>query len=144
MNCPDCYSILSTKAVKYPVDAIVVHKCNVCDGIWIAGTSLKRLLTSEPSAPSYEKIVEIINQKNHLSGTKNCPSCENKKLHVLKIRGVELDYCESCNGMYFDKGELEGVIPKLKSEGFKYDDAGMGTYWVFEVITWVLVGIFSG
>lgn len=37
----------------------------------------------------------------------NCPCCENKELRpVLTQQGVQVELCDACNGIWFDKGEL--------------------------------------
>ena len=35
-----------------------------------------------------------------------CPSCHGK-MKGYKYRGIELDKCKDCNGIWFDKGEIE-------------------------------------
>lgn len=38
----------------------------------------------------------------------NCPVCENKKLHHVTVRSVELDICsDGCQGIWFDQRELK-------------------------------------
>jgi Zn-finger nucleic acid-binding protein len=37
-----------------------------------------------------------------------CPVC-NEPLIALELKGVELDYCPSCHGMWLDAGELEQI-----------------------------------
>ncbi len=36
-----------------------------------------------------------------------CPKCQSIDLLKVKEKGVELDYCEQCGGIWFDRGELE-------------------------------------
>ena len=36
----------------------------------------------------------------------DCPVCD-KPLIVVEHRGIELDWCPSCRGLWFDAGELE-------------------------------------
>ncbi len=36
----------------------------------------------------------------------HCPKC-GMKMHEVKLRGVDVDVCFSCNGVFLDKGELE-------------------------------------
>jgi len=36
----------------------------------------------------------------------NCPCCNDPML-VLELEQVEVDYCESCGGIWLDSGELE-------------------------------------
>jgi Zn-finger nucleic acid-binding protein len=35
-----------------------------------------------------------------------CPKCDSALL-ILKLKGVEVDYCETCRGIWLDAGELE-------------------------------------
>ena len=44
-----------------------------------------------------------------------CPSCKNPML-VVEYQQIEVDYCGSCQGVWFDAGELELML----------DSAGMG------------------
>ena len=39
----------------------------------------------------------------------NCPKCAGK-LESYKFMGFALDRCESCEGIWLDKGELEGIL----------------------------------
>ena len=37
----------------------------------------------------------------------NCPTCKTSELRpVLTKQGVEVDYCDSCGGIWLDKGEI--------------------------------------
>ena len=37
----------------------------------------------------------------------NCPACKASELRpVLTKQGVEVDYCDSCGGIWLDKGEI--------------------------------------
>ena len=44
-----------------------------------------------------------------------CPVC-NCDMIVVEYHNIELDYCNSCKGVWFDSGELELT---LKSQGFE-------------------------
>ncbi len=35
-----------------------------------------------------------------------CPKC-GMQMHEVKLRGVDVDVCFSCNGIFLDQGELE-------------------------------------
>jgi len=51
-----------------------------------------------------------------------CPNCKNDELRpVFTKQGVEVDYCDSCKGIWLDKGELYHFIkkPKLVSQKLK-------------------------
>ncbi len=40
----------------------------------------------------------------------NCPVCCNEPMIVLELKGVEIDYCLNCKGIWLDSGELELLI----------------------------------
>jgi hypothetical protein len=38
-----------------------------------------------------------------------CPVCKNEMI-ILELNQVEIDYCSSCKGIWFDNGELELIF----------------------------------
>jgi len=40
-----------------------------------------------------------------------CPKC-GMDLHTIELHGVKIDRCASCDGTFFDKGELEQVMQR--------------------------------
>jgi hypothetical protein len=44
-----------------------------------------------------------------------CPKC-GLEMHEVKLRGVDVDVCFSCNGVFLDQGELE-QLEKPESRG---------------------------
>lgn len=45
----------------------------------------------------------------------HCPKC-GLQMHEVKLRGVDVDVCFSCNGVFLDQGELER-LEKPESRG---------------------------
>ncbi len=45
----------------------------------------------------------------------HCPKC-GMEMHEVKMRGVDVDVCFSCNGVFLDQGELEH-LQKPESKG---------------------------
>ena len=41
-----------------------------------------------------------------------CPVCKDVTLLMSEKRGVEIDYCPECRGIWLDRGELEKIIEK--------------------------------
>ncbi len=61
------------------------------------------------------EIPKFSNMKALIPGKRKCPTCSNSNLHIFKLEEIELDVCKSCNGVFFDDGELEqlaGEIPE--------------------------------
>ena len=47
-----------------------------------------------------------------------CPACK-KDMFVVEYKQVELDYCHSCHGAWFDAGELELLLESGGIDGSK-------------------------
>lgn len=45
-----------------------------------------------------------------------CPKC-GKNMIEIDMEGILIDKCESCQGIYFDAGELELLLDSKKSQG---------------------------
>ena len=63
-----------------------------------------------------------------------CPVCKDVTLLMSEKKGIEIDYCPECRGIWLDRGELEKLIEKEKEvinsnndydERDKYDDKHM-------------------
>ena len=46
----------------------------------------------------------------------HCPKC-GLKLQEVKFRGVDVDACFACGGVFLDKGELEHIATKEETKG---------------------------
>lgn len=45
----------------------------------------------------------------------NCPIC-NVALVMAERRGVEIDYCPQCRGIWLDRGELDKIIERSEQQ----------------------------
>ncbi len=41
-----------------------------------------------------------------------CPVCKDVTLLMSEKKGIEIDYCPECRGIWLDRGELEKIIEK--------------------------------
>lgn len=48
---------------------------------------------------------------------KLCPNCVNVKLRIADRKGIEIDYCPQCSGIWLDCGELNKIIDRSASKG---------------------------
>ena len=46
-----------------------------------------------------------------------CPVCKDVNLLMSEKKGVEIDYCPECRGIWLDRGELEKLIEKEEKYG---------------------------
>ena len=47
---------------------------------------------------------------------KFCPQCTNVQLKIADRKGVEIDYCPDCGGIWLDSGELNKIIDQYVSK----------------------------
>ncbi len=40
-----------------------------------------------------------------------CPSCD-EDLKIAERKGIEIDYCPRCRGVWLDRGELDKIIER--------------------------------
>ncbi|WP_413569614.1 zf-TFIIB domain-containing protein [Bdellovibrio sp. HCB117] len=45
-----------------------------------------------------------------------CPHCKDKDLVMSERKGVEIDYCPECRGIWLDKGELDKILDRSQEE----------------------------
>lgn len=43
-----------------------------------------------------------------------CPNCKEPNLMLSERRGIEIDYCPECRGIWLDRGELDKLLEKDK------------------------------
>ena len=41
-----------------------------------------------------------------------CPNCKDSVLQMTERKGIEIDYCSNCRGVWLDRGELDKIIEK--------------------------------
>ena len=55
-----------------------------------------------------------------------CPVCKDVTLLMSEKKGIEIDYCPECRGIWLDRGELEKLVEKenesLRSNYNDYDE----------------------
>lgn len=48
-----------------------------------------------------------------------CPNCKETNLVLSERKGIEIDYCPDCRGVWLDRGELDKIIEKSVAEEVK-------------------------
>lgn len=64
-----------------------------------------------------------------------CPSCKDQVLVISERKGVEIDYCPECRGVWLDRGELDKILEKtredeapVRAESPRYEERSRGDY----------------
>ncbi len=45
-----------------------------------------------------------------------CPNCKDHNLVIAERKGIEIDHCPECRGIWLDRGELDKILEKSKHE----------------------------
>src|SRR5688500_6007226 len=45
-----------------------------------------------------------------------CPQCKDPDLVMSERKGIEVDYCPQCRGVWLDRGELDKIIEAAQAE----------------------------
>ncbi len=114
MKCPKCETTLS--AIVY--EGVDIETCPGCEGEWLDGGELKRIVRTVEETFSGEEIekLDALN-RNIFTITDStplieCPRCQGVRLNRFNYAastGVVLDKCPECKGLWLDRDELEHV-----------------------------------
>lgn len=45
-----------------------------------------------------------------------CPACKEPSLVISERKGIEIDYCPDCRGIWLDRGELDKILERAREE----------------------------
>jgi Zn-finger nucleic acid-binding protein len=68
---------------------------------------IEKLKTALQKSPSGETSVQL-----------KCPKCRGEWA-AYTFRDIALDRCESCGGVWFDRGEIDALVGKFARGGFR-------------------------
>lgn len=125
LNCPSCKNSLSEIAYE----EAEIYQCKFCKGALVEKDKISRILSRNlegfkdeviKMADSIKKVQNSYNSlklKLNLESHINCPKCNRamERAFYSPFYLVEIDRCNACNLMWFDKFELE-VLQKLYEE----------------------------
>ena len=117
MKCPGCADTeLLERMTK---SGVLVDQCPKCQGIWLDRGEIY-LFSKNP-----RKLESLLSSglADPRSTERHCPHCEAAMQvgHLMK-RGLEVNQCSECEGLWFDKGELQQAI-QLDRRVFQVDVA---------------------
>ena len=115
--------------------------CNGCEGIWISGKEINKILRNETEVESFEGVSEFLEGEKEQLKNGSCPECSGQHLNVRIVKGVELDICGKCNGVFFDKNELSNIFTKGLGDPSRSDAIAYGSV---EATIQVFVALIKG
>jgi len=112
MDCPVCVLPMD----KLKLFGVEIDTCRFCGGLWLDRNELgtfiqkgnipKRLLTTY-CLDDRKKMVK--------EGERSCPRCGNL-LQLVSHRGINVEFCNGCGGLWFDRGELLKIVKSYYDE----------------------------
>lgn len=107
--CPNCRSQMRKREGKGHYGAkLPLFQCPDCSGLWVDGKVVRGMsYDSALETESAVKFEEIVTKPRVTQLP--CPRCE---FHLMEQsggnlpKGLHIDYCQACEGYWFDKGEL--------------------------------------
>jgi Zn-finger nucleic acid-binding protein len=107
LTCVKCTSVLD----KARVGDVEVDLCPSCGGLWLDHGEIERL--------GRGKTEDLTQLRSALTGTAapdpasdtttSCPACPGG-LKEVDLGPVHIEYCNTCHGIFLDKGELDEAV----------------------------------
>lgn len=99
MKCPGC----TNDMVAVTIDTIEIDRCPSCGGI-VLDKGESEMIDTLGMAHVIEGGVTMAHQ--HRTTTARCYVCENDMTALTGAGDVEYDWCDRCERLFFDRGEL--------------------------------------
>lgn len=90
--------------LRHRVEGIDTWRCEVCDGLWLPGGVVQRIVGAAPQWPARSETAAT---------ALACPD-DAHLLRAVDADGIELDLCAQCHGLWLDRGELSHIIARRR------------------------------
>lgn len=107
LSCPACSNNLTPLETQNGVE---LDECLVCNGVWLDKGELEQLCAATHPIPS-----RLLKPRSEAKlqlrpeGSRPCPRCGHF-LVCSVVKGVRLDLCSDCQGLWLDQGELNRLL----------------------------------
>ena len=110
MKCPLC----KDEMIILELEGVEIDYCFDCGGIWLDKGELEILLSHQNHG---DQLLDSIKACPEVKEKKRkCPICRKKmeKISVEVNNTFILDRCKNAHGIWFDKGELKGILRQFE------------------------------
>ena len=106
------------------------------------GGEISRLLRERPAPRLRDGFTVCLPGTKSPIQERECPECETVKLSATSVRGVEIDHCPRCRGIFFDRNELKALYPHGIGEVAKGNEAA--EIFALDAVLQVIAALLSG
>ncbi|MDQ7824752.1 MAG: zf-TFIIB domain-containing protein [Candidatus Eremiobacteraeota bacterium] len=113
LSCPRC--VKETDFSEGELLGIKVHRCKECRGLWLASGEMEELMgdISHEAVEPGEKLA-LLEKSASTPAVGGCPRCkvplERWKNLPPALKDLYIDFCPTCMGLWFDKGEFSALM----------------------------------
>jgi uncharacterized protein len=111
------------RVLSFPGTDVEIDRCPGCQGIWLDQGELELLQRQLGSRGTdrdhnyHDRACEILSEVERVGREAvRCPRCEGKLWHLTR-KGLVVEMCSRCEGMWFDAGELTVILSVYKDIG---------------------------
>lgn len=116
--CPRCSVELETLTHA----GIKAAACPKCEGVWLGPSELvgaiRFFAANQGTAPKTIALLEGPSRRTTLF----CPECTSS-LRSVTLRGVDVEKCPSCGGVFLDRGESETIAKRVMFSAATWEPA---------------------
>lgn len=110
--CVKCNSILD----RATFEGLEVDLCPRCGGLWLdRGEITRAARLPDQELSRLRALLTDVGGPPPLASdsTTPCPACDGK-LDEVMLGSVHVDFCDSCQGLFLDRGELEEALRAVR------------------------------
>lgn len=108
MKCPNCSSTLQAVELE-PFEAAI---CDRCEGLWLPREVVREYVRQRLIQVGRSPLTGLL-ETPPASTDLPCPTCQDSILERIKLRGVEVERCTGCGGLFFESGELDTIVERV-------------------------------
>ena len=106
LNCPSCRQSLVARG---PSDE-VLHQCDSCALSWVPRQTLQRFVRDAVNAAGVTKKTIGFAETAPIPADPLCPSCVATSLQTIKLRGVPVLSCRTCDSVLVSRDEMKQIV----------------------------------
>jgi len=110
MNCPKC----TTSMVAVTYRSLQIDRCPDCQGVWLDKSELESIMEKQLAGLlDVGSMTPATPERDSLPA--HCHRCDKDMTVLTGAADIKFEWCDQCEGMFFDKGELT-LLEKFEAE----------------------------